>query len=375
MADDARFMGRALELAERGRGLTAPNPCVGAVLVRDGEVVAEGWHTAWGKAHAEVEALRDAEAKGVDPRACTLYVTLEPCNHQGKTPPCTRAILEAGVPEVVVGCADPNATVEGGGAGFLRSRGVTVRMGVRERECRDLIADFLVWQTTDRPYSILKLATTLDGRIASRDGRAAWITGADSRREVHKLRAWCGAVIVGGGTYRSDDPSLTCRLPGHEGPQPLAVVVTRTLPDPAGPSNLLSSRPEQTVFWTTRAQSESARAARLADLGVKVQGLPTLAGDPDGSLDLAEGLRLLRRDHGCHYTLTEGGGHLAGAMQRQGLVDELRLFQAMKVLGDELARPVFAGRGFAAMSDCWEFRLAEQGFFGTDMYLRLRPKE
>jgi diaminohydroxyphosphoribosylaminopyrimidine deaminase/5-amino-6-(5-phosphoribosylamino)uracil reductase len=375
MADDSRFMGRALELAERGRGLTAPNPCVGAVLVRGGEVVAEGWHTAWGKAHAEVETLRDAAAKGVDPRACTLYVTLEPCNHQGKTPPCTGAILEAGVPEVVVGCADPNASVEGGGAGFLRNRGVTVRVGVRERECRDLIADFLVWQTTDRPYSILKLATTLDGRIASRDGQAAWITGEESRREVHRLRAWCGAVIVGGGTYRADDPFLTCRLPGHDGPQPLAVVVTRTLPDAAGASSLLSSRPRQTVFWTTRAQSQSAGAVRLAGLGVSVQGLPALAGDPDGSLDLAEGMRLLRCEHGCHYTLTEGGGRLAGAMQRQGLVDELRLFQAMKVLGDEEAKPAFAGRGAVPMSDSWNFRLAEQAFFGTDLYLRLRPKE
>lgn len=375
MPDDVRFMGRAIELAERGRGLTAPNPCVGAVLVRDGEVVAEGWHTAWGKAHAEVEALRDAADKGVDPRSCTLYVTLEPCNHQGKTPPCTRAILEAGVPEVVVGCADPNPTVSGGGAEFLKSRGVTVRMGVLERECRDLIADFLVWQTTDRPYSILKLATTLDGKIAGRDGQAAWITGEDSRREVHRLRAWCGAVIVGGGTYRADDPSLTCRLPGHEGPQPLAVVVTRALPAPDDGSNLLSSRPEKTVFWTTRDQSASERAARLRDMGVTVLGLPPLGGDPAAGLDLAEGLRRLRGEHGCHHALTEGGGRLAGALQRQGLVDELRLFQAMKVLGDEEARPAFAGRGPAAMSDCWEFRLAGQGFFGTDLYLRLRPKE
>lgn len=375
MSSNARFMAKAVKLARQGLGLTAPNPCVGAVLVCDNRIAAQGWHTAWGKPHAEVEALRDAAARGVDTTRCTLYVTLEPCNHQGKTPPCTRAILEAGVPEVVVGCADPNATVAGGGAEFLRGKGVTVRMGVREQECRDLIADFLTWQTTDRPFSILKLATTLDGKIASRDGRAAWITGEDSRREVHRLRSWCGAVIVGGGTYRADDPALTCRLPGFDGAHPLAVIVTRTLPDPSAESALLSSRPEQVVFWTSEAETASVRAARLADLGVQVRGLPVLDQGPEKPLDLKEGLRLLRREHGCHYTLTEGGGHLAGAMRRQGLVDELRLFQAMKVLGDEKGLGAFAGRGDTAMADAWKFRLVEQAFFGEDLYLRLRPKE
>ncbi|UTF50360.1 bifunctional diaminohydroxyphosphoribosylaminopyrimidine deaminase/5-amino-6-(5-phosphoribosylamino)uracil reductase RibD [Desulfomicrobium sp. ZS1] len=374
MHDERAFMDQAIRLAEQGRGRTAPNPCVGAVLVRDGEVVAEGWHTACGQPHAEVEALRDAQGKGVDPRGCTLYVTLEPCNHHGKTPPCTQAILKAGVPEVVVGCADPNPTVAGGGADFLRGRGVSVRMGVREQECRDVIADFLIWQTTARPYSILKLATTLDGKIATRDGQAAWISGEASRREVHRLRTWCQAVIVGGGTFRADNPTLTCRLPGYDGPQPLAVIVSRSLPDPAQGSNLLSTRPDQTIFWTTVAQSRSIRATRLTDLGVTVWGLPFLK-TPAETLDLDAGLQLLRKDRGCHYTLTEGGGHLAGSMKRQGLVDELRIFQAMKVLGDEEARSAFAGRKALSMQDCWVFRLVEQGFFETDLYLRLRAKE
>jgi diaminohydroxyphosphoribosylaminopyrimidine deaminase/5-amino-6-(5-phosphoribosylamino)uracil reductase len=374
MHDDNTFMDQAIDLAEKGRGRTAPNPCVGAVLVRDGMVVAQGWHTACGQPHAEAQALRDAAARGVDPRKCTLYVTLEPCNHQGKTPPCTRAILEAGVPDVVVGCADPNATVTGGGADFLHSRGVRVRMGVREERCRDLIADFLIWQTTDRPYSILKLATTLDGKIATRDGQAAWISGEASRHEVHRLRSWCGAVIVGGGTFRADNPTLNCRLPGYDGPQPLAVIVSRSLPDPSQKSNLLSSRPGKTIFWTTEAESRSVRATRLADLGAAVWGLPGVKGAPE-ILNLGEGLRLLRRDRGCHHTLTEGGGHLAGSMQSQGLVDELRIFQAMKVLGDEEGRSAFAGRKTLSMQDCWEFRTMEQGFFENDLYLRLRTKE
>lgn len=375
MRPEAEFMDRAISLAVKGLGRTAPNPCVGAVLVQGGSVVAEGYHTACGQPHAEVEALRDAAAKGVDPRQCTLYVTLEPCNHQGKTPPCTKAILEAGVPEVVIGCSDPNPSVAGGGAEYLQSRSVKVRTGVREQQCRDLIADFLIWQTTGRPYSILKLATTLDGKIATRDGQAAWISGEASRREVHALRTWCGAVIVGGGTYRADNPLLTCRLPGYDGPQPLAVIVSRALPDPTRESNLLSSRPGQTIFWTTVAESQSVRAARLADLGASVWGLSALTGNQENGLDLGEGLELLRRDRGCHYTLTEGGGHLAGSMQQQGLVDELRIFQAMKVLGDEHARSAFAGRHVLSMQDCWNFRAVEQGFFESDLYLRLRPKE
>jgi len=374
MHDQRAFMEQAIRLAEQGRGRTAPNPCVGAVLVQEGTVVAQGWHTACGHPHAEVEALREAKARKIDPRRCALYVTLEPCNHHGKTPPCTQAILEAGIPEVVIGCPDPNRTVAGGGAEHLRNMGVTVRSGLMERECRDLIADFLIWQTTDRPYSILKLATTLDGKIATRDGQAAWISGEASRREVHRLRSWCGAVIVGGGTFRADNPTLTCRLPGYEGSQPLAVVVSRTLPDPAKNSNLLSSRPEKTIFWTTVAESRSVRAIRLADLGVTIWGLPAAKSAPE-TLDLGEGLRLLRRDRGCHHVLTEGGGHLAGSMQSQGLVDELRIFQAMKVLGDEEARSAFAGRRVLSMQDCWEFRIVEQGFFETDIYLRLRAKE
>ncbi|PKN40641.1 MAG: riboflavin biosynthesis protein RibD [Deltaproteobacteria bacterium HGW-Deltaproteobacteria-18] len=374
MHDGSVFMDQAIRLAGQGLGHTAPNPCVGAVLVRDREVVAEGWHTACGQPHAEVEALRDAQAKGVDPRGCTLYVTLEPCNHHGRTPPCTQAILEAGIAEVVIGCLDPNPSVAGGGADRLRDRGVKVRSGLREQECRDLIADFLVWQTTARPYSILKLATTLDGKIATRDGQAAWISGEASRHEVHRLRTWCGAVIVGGGTFRADNPMLTCRLPEYDGPQPLAVIVSRDLPDPSHGSHLLSVRPDQTVFWTTEAQSCSERARLLTDLGVTVCGLPFLKTEPE-ALDLGAGLQLLRSDKGCLYTLTEGGGHLAGSMQRQGLVDELRIFQAMKVLGDEEARSAFAGRKALSMQDCWEFRLVEQGFFETDLYLRLRAKE
>lgn len=370
MSADAAFMQRAIELATRGIGRTAPNPCVGAVLVLDGQVVAEGWHTACGEPHAEIEALRDARRKGVDPRRCILYVTLEPCNHHGKTPPCTMAIREAGIPEVVIGCLDPNP-VAMGGAEFLRSCGVVVREGILEQACLDLTADFRTWTRDKRPYSIVKLAVTLDGRIATRTGHAAWISGEASRQEVHHLRSWCGAVMVGGETFRSDNPSLTCRLDGYVGPQPLGVVVTSHLPDAPQDYEVLRTRPEQVVFLTTEQESTSSRADRITRLGGAVWGLAVR----DDGLDLASGLRRLYQERGCHHLLVEGGGRLSCSLHRQGLLDELRIFQAMKILGDEHGRPAFAGREVLSMNECWTFRLLEQQFFDTDLYLRLRPKE
>lgn len=369
MPSDARFMDRAIGLAGNGQGRTAPNPCVGAVLVRGGRIVAQGWHTAYGMPHAEIECLRDAQAKGIDPSSCTIYVTLEPCNHHGKTPPCTRAILAAGIKRVVVGAMDPNPVAQGG-AEFLREQGIEVRTGVRAQRCRDLIADFTRWQTDDRPFTFAKLATTLDGRIATRTGHSVWITGERARKEVHRLRSWCQAVIVGGGTFRADNPSLTCRLQDFTGNQPLAVVVTRTLPDANAPFTLLRQRPEQTIFWTSQTEAACSRAAALASIGVTVWGLSSRA----GMLDLADGLRRLRNEKGCLYAMVEGGGHLAASLYTQSCMDELRLFQAMKIVGDNQAHPCFTGRDVQRMDESWNLRLLEHRF-GPDQYLRLRPKE
>lgn len=371
MSPSSGFMAQAIRLAEQGLGRTAPNPCVGAVLVQSGRVVAQGFHAACGQDHAEVEALRDAVVKGVDPRQCTLYVTLEPCNHQGKTPPCTQAILAAGIPEVIIGCLDPNAQVAGGGATMLKSRGVRVRMSSKSAHCTDLIADFKTWQTAKRPFSILKLASTLDGKIATRGGHSAWVSNETSRQAVHKLRSWCQAVIIGAGTFRADNPRLTCRLPGYTEAQPLAVIVSQTLANMPLDAYLLTACPERTIFWTSQTQSQSSQAARLMDLGAQVWGLSPC---PDtASLDLGEGLGRLFEEQRCFYTLAEGGGHLATSLHSQGLVDELRLFQAPKVLGDEQAKSVFAGRVAASMHEAWTFRCLEHRFLDTDLYLRLRP--
>jgi len=372
MGAEAAFMARALELAERGRGFAAPNPRVGAVLVRDGRIVAEGWHTVYGGPHAEVECLRDAEAKGIDPAGCDLYVSLEPCNHFGKTPPCTRAILDAGIRRVYIGCPDPNPDVLGGGAAFLRQHGLEVVMGVMERECRDANADFAVWKTGGRPFVTVKLAMTLDGRIATRTGDARWISGEASRRRVHEMRACVQAVLVGGGTFRADNPALTHRLaegPLAASPQPLAVVLTRRLPDPDAPFTLLRERPEQLVFLTDAAAEASETAAALAERGVRVWGLPEL----DGILDLGRGLARLREEAHVYSVLCEGGGGLAGSLLGYGLMDELVVFCAPKLLADARGIPAFSGLTVAHMQDAVKLRFYSVTPVGEDLMIVVRP--
>ena len=213
-----RAMQRAITLAQRGGAAVSPNPKVGAVLVHNGTIVAEGWHQYFGGPHAECNCLTDAVRKGINPENCTLVVTLEPCNHYGKTPPCSEAVLRARVPDVVIGCVDPSPRA-GGGAEFLRRNGVRVQVGVLEQECRDLVADFLHWQASDLPFLTLKMAASLDGFIATRSGQSRWITGAPARRRVHLLRASHHAVLIGGGTLRADDPLLNVRLDDFDEPE------------------------------------------------------------------------------------------------------------------------------------------------------------
>ncbi|MFW5837612.1 MAG: bifunctional diaminohydroxyphosphoribosylaminopyrimidine deaminase/5-amino-6-(5-phosphoribosylamino)uracil reductase RibD [Desulfovibrionaceae bacterium] len=370
---DMACMARAVELALRGKGRARPNPCVGAVLVRDGEILAEGWHTACGRPHAERECLADARAKGVDPAGAAVYVTLEPCNHFGRTPPCTEAVLEAGVAEVVIGCLDPNPDVAGGGAERLRQAGVSVRSGVLEQECRDLIHDFCTWIATRRTYNVLKMAQTIDGRIAGASGRPEPVSCPDSFAEVQRLRSRADAVMVGGETLRRDNPRLTTRLDdlpdGFR--QPLAVVVTSRLPAPDADLHLLRSRPGQTVFFTTSEQARADAARGLKDLGV---GVYALDGGP-GGLDLASGLERLRRERGCLTMLCEGGGRLAMSLLERSLADEIVIFLAPRVLGDASAPSVFSGRAAASMAQALNLRLAHARACGTDLRLTYKPLE
>ncbi|MDL2272559.1 bifunctional diaminohydroxyphosphoribosylaminopyrimidine deaminase/5-amino-6-(5-phosphoribosylamino)uracil reductase RibD [Desulfovibrio sp. OttesenSCG-928-I05] len=374
-------MREALDQARRGRFMTAPNPNVGAVLVRDGEIVARGYHKGAGLPHAEIEALRDAQEKGVDPAVCTMVVTLEPCCHHGQTPPCTDALLAAGIRHVVIGALDPNPTA-GGGAELLRARGVQVETGILRAECEDLISDFVTWQTSPYPYVILKLASTLDGRIATRTGHSQWITGTAARRRVHQVRRFMDAVMVGGNTFHYDSPSLDYRPEAGDPPaerQPLAVIVTSRLPDASVVSPILRDRPEQALFWSTVASAASPKAEALRKRGARVLGLSSTPGPgaashgPRAELDLAEGLTALRKDHGCHYLLCEGGGRLGLSLLRDRLVGELHLHMSSRILGDNEAIPLFDGLSPHQMDEAFPLRFVASEMLEDDLLLTLRP--
>ncbi len=367
------IMRRAVDLAEQGRGSVAPNPCVGAVLTLDDAVVATGFHRRYGADHAEVEAIAAARENGVDLQQTTLWVTLEPCNHQGRTPPCTRAILEAGIPRVMIGIRDPNPEVAGGGVEYLRSRSVQVETGILEPECRDLIRDFCIRRREHRPYLILKLAATLDGKIGTRNRDSLWVTGPRAREAVHHLRAAAQAVCVGGATFQADNPGLDCRSSDFTGcEQPLAVIVSSTLPENPERFQVLKRRPSQSVFLTSQVAAASEQAATLSRLGVRIYPLPPRG---ETGLDLFVGMKDLLRSEDCYTVLCEGGGRLAGSLMEQGLVDEFNLFLAPKVLGDEQGVAAVSGLRPLSMAQTRNFHLVKQRSVGPDLWLTLYPED
>lgn len=365
-----KLMLQAVELSRRGFGRTAPNPCVGAMIVRDGAVLAEGWHDFYGGPHAERAALADAAAKGVDLAGCSLLVTLEPCNHHGKTPPCTEAIIESGIRHVLIGAMDPNPKAAGG-AERLRAAGLKVETGLAERECLDNIKDFLHFQSgASRPYVLLKLASTLDGRIATRSGQSQWISSPESLGRVHWLRSRVDAVLVGSGTFMQDNPRLNARaeLLGIEPErQPIAVVLSSRLPENNSDFALLRERPESTIFFTASGEAGTERGKALRALGASVHGLDK----GPGGLDIAQALEILQGEHACRYVMCEGGGRLGLELLRQGLAHELLLFMAPKILGDAMARPLFDGLAPQHMDEALKLRIAGTSKSGPDICIRL----
>lgn len=367
-------MTEAISLAGNGRWRTAPNPLVGAVLVHNGLIVARGWHKGCGQPHAEIECLNDAISRNINPAECTLVVTLEPCTHHGRTPPCVDALLAAGIRHVVVGLPDPNPEATGG-IERLRAAGVAVDVGVCADACRDLIADFLIWQTEKRPFVILKMASTLDGRIATRSGHSRWISNEASRARVHALRAAVGlrggAVLVGGNTLLADNPLLTARPEGMQSPlrQPLAAAIISRLSGVEG-LQLIRTRPTETVLFSTAASAASPVAASLRERGVRVIGVPPLRTGP--LLDPHAVLRALYAE-GCMYVLCEGGSRLGLSLLNAGLVDEFHLHLAPKVLGDESALPLFCGREPLSMQEALNLRIIRVDLCGSDCHICLRP--
>lgn len=364
-------MACAIDLAIKGRGATAPNPCVGAVLVHNNEIVAGGWHTQYGALHAERECLADARDKNIDPRGMTMYVTLEPCNHHGKTPPCTQALVEAEIGTVVIGTRDPNP-VAAGGIEMLKAHGIEVETGILEQECTDLIADFMLWQKAHSTYNILKMAATLDGKIAARSRTPEPVSCAESFMRVHQLRSMVDAVVIGGGTFYADNPSLTCRLEELEPDfrQPHAVVVTSRLPTTPREHTLLRERPEKTIFMTTESAARSPEADVLRQRGTSVWPMS----GSQGSFNLTAGFERLRYEKNCHYTLIEGGGQFAMQCIAQGLADELVHFVTPRILGDNQAPSAYSGRHDVSMAEALDFRITKMEPTGTDIMLTLLPR-
>ncbi len=345
-SDDRAFIRRALELASRAQGLTSPNPLVGAVVVRNRTVVGEGYHRQAGAPHAEVEALQSA---GEGARGATLYVTLEPCVHQGRTGPCVPVVLAAGISRVVVATADPNPRVNGQGMAALRAAGIEVAGGVLEAEARELNRAFFIYMTERRPLVTLKAACSLDGKLAGWDMTSRWITGEAARQEAHRLRSRADAILVGIGTVLADDPLLTVRLPEPWPREPFRVVVDSRASIPVTARVLTAGRPERTLIAVTESAPQE-RVQMLEANGATVLRLPAR----DGRVDLPCLLQALA-EREVTAVLLEGGGTLNAAFLEAELVDRVALFVAPLFLGGAGA-PSLVGGGGRSLKDA--FRLS-----------------
>jgi diaminohydroxyphosphoribosylaminopyrimidine deaminase/5-amino-6-(5-phosphoribosylamino)uracil reductase len=334
MASDPRgveFMSEALALARKGLGRVSPNPMVGCVLVRKGSVVGRGWHARFGGPHAEAAALADAGRKA---KGATAYVTLEPCRHWGKTPPCTDALIRAGVRRVVAAMADPDERVAGKGFAALRAAGIRVERGLLEDEARELNRSYIVHRTLGRPYVVLKAAASLDGKIVSADGESKWITSPRARKEGRLLRSRADGVLVGINTVLADDPELTSRGAGRD---PVRIVLDTALRIPPKAKVLKPGGPMTVIATSVRSPGKLARlkAGHLSLVQVRRNGR---------GVDLKDLLSKLHR-MGISSLLVEGGSQVHSSFLDEGLVDEVRLFIAPKLLGGDKAKSFFQGRG------------------------------
>ncbi|MCI0517444.1 MAG: bifunctional diaminohydroxyphosphoribosylaminopyrimidine deaminase/5-amino-6-(5-phosphoribosylamino)uracil reductase RibD [Woeseiaceae bacterium] len=357
-AADSGHMARALQLAWRGRYTAHPNPRVGCVLVRDGRVIGEGWHQRTGESHAEVNALA---AAGGEAKGATAYVTLEPCSHHGKTPPCSDALIAAGVAEVVVAMQDPFAKVAGSGLKALQKAGVAVRIGHMATEAAKLNEGFISRVARGRPFVRLKMAASLDGCTAMSDGQSQWITGAESRADVQRLRAASGAVMTGVGTVMADDPSLTVSDKSLTDLQPLRVIVDSRLRMPT--SACMLALPGRTAIFCI----DDSRRQVLETAGATVHKCTA----SDGRVDLAAVLRDLAKWQ-INDVLVEAGRHLGGSLLGAGLVDEIVIYQAPHIMGSE-TRGMFLTPQWQKLEQRLDLDIIDVRKFGRDTRIIARP--
>jgi len=358
--DDQYFMQMALDLAVKGEGFTSPNPMVGAVVVKDGRVVGSGYHQMVGGPHAEVNAI---DAAGKLAEGATLYVTLEPCNHTGRTPPCTRKILEAGIKRVVVAMIDPNKDVAGGGADHLEQQGIRITTGVCREQARKLIEGFVKFVQTRRPFVIAKCAATLDGRIATRSGDSKWVTGEKSRQFVHRLRHAVDGILVGINTVRADNPSLTARLPDGQGKDPARIILDTHLAISPAAKLLRQTSAAETILVVGKGATPDKQAAFERD-GVRVIQSELKNGliDMDALMDRLGAL-------GLTSLLIEGGSRVLTSAFGAGIVDKVFFFYAPKILGGDDGIPICSGPGPELMSQSIPVKNINIRRFGDDVMI------
>lgn len=372
MAGDADYMREALRLARKGFGFTSPNPLVGALLVRQGVIIGRGWHHRAGQPHAEIEALHNASRRGFSPKGATLYVTLEPCSTQGRTPPCTAAIHAAGIKAVIVGATDPNPRHRGRAFRLLRKAGVTVKHGVLADECTRLNEAFNHWITRRTPFVTVKAAMTLDGKIATADGQSKWITGEKARAQGMLLRQGSDAILVGINTILADNPSLTVR--GIKSAGPAGKRLRRVVLDSQArtPLNATVVTDEHAAL-TTIIVTKHAPANRVKALSKRVRVLvaPATKTSRASAVDVAWVLHTLGAEN-VTSLLVEGGGEVNASFLLQSLAQRIAFFYAPKILGGRNSRPAVGGSGARSLDETLNLRDVEWRKLGKDLLLTAR---
>ena len=367
---EEKYMRRAIELAKKGSGHVNPNPLVGAVIVRDGEIIGEGYHECYGQLHAERNAIANAKKRGNSLEGSTIYVTLEPCCHYGKTPPCTEAIIEEKIARVVVGSDDPNPLVSGKGFQMLREKGIEVIPHFLKEECDAMNHVFFHYIRTGTPYVAMKYAMTMDGKIACYTGDSKWVTGEESRAHVQTLRNHYKGIMAGIGTVLADDPMLNCRIEG--GRDPIRIIADSHLRIPMD-SQLVRTAGQQPLIVACLPDADEEKAAQLQEKGVEVLRIPGVT-----TADITEeqkeviSLPVLMKELGARKIdgiLLEGGGQLNESALQAGIVDRIYCYIAPKIFGGAQAKTPVAGQGLTRAADAWQFNRIGMQEFGQDILL------
>lgn len=356
--NEEEYMRLAIRLAKKARGRTSPNPLVGAVVVKNGEIVGKGFHKKAGEPHAEINALNDAGKKAAGGE---LYVNLEPCNHYGRTPPCTKRIVDSGIKKVYVGMEDPNKNVAGGGIQCLKDNGIYVKQGILKDECQNLNEAYIKYITEKKPFVILKSAASLDGKIATRVGDTKWITNEKSRAILHRLRDEVDGILVGIGTVMADDPELTTRLKDRKGKDPVRIIVDSKLRILPGAKVLNSESEAETIIATTELAPKE-KIKKIEALGARV----LVVGSKDSRVDLGELVYELGKLE-ITSLLIEGGAEINGSSLDSGIIDKVLFFYAPKIIGGTGALNMIGGEGIEKLSDAVNLRDIKVRRLGDDI--------